>query len=451
MNKNRISVLCNVCLALLVVWVGYCMCSFAYIEGINTEVDAIKKEIEEQDIIMNTYEGSILDAEGNVISYAVEKGEGGVIDHECYQRLIGFSTGLRYGRNGLRDIYYKELWTPDKKTSKGATITLTTNSDIQSIAYEEISGYTEGESCVIVLENKTGRVIALASANAKYNLDYNNITKNKMEKANSIDGYFLNPWQAQAAPGSVIKAVTAIAIEEKGYSQEVYYDNGIETVDGHDFHNFGNASYGNTELVRGMQNSVNTYFINMGMKVGSYSLRDVHERFLIGETIELDFGTISSKHNLDEDISKTNIAATAFGQGKLLVTPINIAMIAQSIANDGTMLKPYIIDSIETDSGKVLQKGKKEVLAEVSDKKTISIVQNSLFETAIHYDIDAKRKIAAKTGTAQLGNGMNRSTFMSFNEDYTVVICVNNTTKMGGFLEKSALRIYEALENLSER
>ncbi len=451
MNKKRFSVLLKVCLALLVVWVGYCIWSFAYIEGVNPEADAIKSEIEQQGIIMNTYEGSILDSDGNVISYAIEKGKGGVIDHECYQRLIGFSTGKRYGRSGLRDIYFEELWTPDKKTSKGATITLTTNSDIQSIAYEEISSYTEGESCAIVLENKTGRVIALASANAKFNLDYNNITGEKMEKANSIDGFFLNPWQSQAAPGSVIKAVTGIAIAEKGYSEEVYYDSGVETVDGHDFHNFGNKSYGNVEFVRGMQNSVNTYFINMGMKVGSYSLRDVHERFLIGETVELDFGTISSKHNLDEDISKTNIAATAFGQGKLLITPMNIAMIAQSIANDGTMLKPYVIDSIETDSGKVLQTGKKEVLTEVSDKEAISIVRNALLKTAIHYNIDAKRKIAAKTGTAQLPNDLNRSTFMSFNEDYTVVICVNNTSQLGGFLKKSALRIFDALENLNER
>ncbi len=448
MNKKRFSILSKVCVAVLGVWVIYCMYSFSYIKGINPEIDSIKEGIVEQDGIKNTYEGSFLDADGNVICYAIDKGIGGVIDHECYQRLIGFSTGLRYGSNGLRDIYSEELWTPDKKTSKGATVKLTTVSDIQSVAYEEISSYKEGESCAIVLENKTGRVIALTSANAKYNLDYNNITEEAMKKANSIDGYFLDPWQSKAAPGSVIKAVTAVAIEEKGLSEEIYFDSGVETVNGHDFHNYGKYSYGKVDLVKGMQSSVNTYFINMGMRVGSYSLRNVHERFLIGETIDFDFGTISSKHHLDEDISKTNVAATAFGQGKLLITPMNIAMIAQSIANNGVMLKPYVIESIKTDGGKTLQEGKKEVISEVADKETIAVVKNALLETAKHYGIDSKRKIAAKTGSAQLGNDLNRATFMSFNEDYTVVICVNNTSARGSALKESALRIFEALERL---
>ncbi|MBR3780752.1 MAG: hypothetical protein IKK63_06085 [Clostridia bacterium] len=448
MNKKRISVLLNVCLVLLGVWVCYCTWSFAYIKGLNPKADEIKIEILEDDVIRNTYEGSILDSKGNIISYAVKKGtNGGVIDHECYQRLVGFSSAA-YGRSGLRSLYRDELWTPDKKTSKGATIRLTTNSDIQSIAYEEINSYTEGESCAIVLENKTGKVIALASANAAYNLDYNNLTEDSVKKANSIEGFFLNPWQAKHAPGSVIKAVTGIAIAEKGYSEEVYYDSGVETVDGHDFHNFGNYNYENVALVGGMQNSVNTYFAHMGMKVGSYILRDVHERLLIGKTLELDFGTISSEHNLDKDISKTNIAASAFGQGKLLITPMNIAMIAQSIANDGIMLKPYIVESIITDSGKVLQEGKKEAVSEVSDKKTISVIKNALLETGIHYKINSKRKIGAKTGSAQLGNGLNRATFMSFNEDYTVVICVNNTSKRGSALKESALRIFDALEKI---
>lgn len=451
MNKKKILMLLRVCLAVLLVWCGYCLTSFAYIEGIDPEADAIKAEIAEQDMIKNTYEGSILDADGNVLCYAVNKGSGGVIDHECFQRLIGFSTGLRYGRSGLRELYYEELWTPDKKTSKGATMTLTAKSEIQSVAYEEVNSLTEGESCAIVIENKTGRVIALASANAQYNLDYKNITEATMTEANKIEGYFLNPWQAKLAPGSTMKAATGVAIEEKGLSDEVYIDDGTETVNGHDFHNFGNYSYGRVDLVKGTQNSVNTYFANMGLKVGSYALRDVYERFMIGETIELDFGTISSEHNLDKDVSKTNIAATAFGQGKLMVTPINIALIAQSIANDGIMIKPYVIHSIVTDSGKVLKQGKKEVLSEVASKETIAVVKDALLKTAIHYGIDAERGIAAKTGTAELGNGLNRASFMSFNEDYTVVITVNNTSMRGSALKNSALRIYDALELPEER
>ena len=448
MKMKKFSVLISVCISVLLVWVAYCFSSFAYIEGVNPESDIIKAEIQNYDTIKNTFEGTFLDADGNVLCYALKKGSGGIIDHECYQRLIGFSTGLMYGQSGLRSIYHEELWTPDKKTSKGATFTLTTNSEIQSIAYEEISSYSEGESCAVVLENKTGKVIALASANSKYNLDYNNITPESYAKAAEVDGYFVDSWNTMAAPGSVMKAATALSIAEKGLNEEIYHDTGTELIDGYAFKNYGTQSYGDVSLNKGVQHSINTYFAHMGLKVGSFALRDAYERFMIGKTLKLDFATVKSAHNLDNDVSKTNIAATAFGQGKLMLTPINIALIAQSIANDGIMLKPYVVDSVVTDSKDTLVKGKTEKLSKIGDKDVVKIIKEALYLTADSYEIDAKYNIGAKSGTAQMGNGLNRASFMAFNDDYTVVIVVNNTSRMGGSLKSSVLRIFDALSLL---
>ena len=444
MNKKRAAVFIVICIALVLVWGVHTVMSFGYIEGVDPDVDKIKALITTDDVVKNTLEGDILDADGNVICYSNTVGEGGIIDHECYYSLVGYSTGKRFGRSGLRSYYYEELWTPDKN-GKGATVTLTTNSAVQSLAYDEIKG-TDG--CVVVLENKTGRVIALASSKADYNLDYNNITQETMEKANSCIGFFTPNWNVALAPGSVFKAVTSVPIIEKGYAGDIYNDDGTEVVDGFTFHNFRNRSFGEVNLTGALKDSVNTYYANMGIKLGSYTMRDICRRFMLGETIKLDFGIVKSKHNLDSNVSRTNVAATAFGQGELLVSPLNTAMIAQAIANDGVMLKPYVVESIVTGDGKTVRKGEKEVLSKVADKATMKELQEALMETAVYYGVDRKLKIGAKTGTAQVPNQLNRASFMAFNEDYTVVIVVNDTSRGGGSYMDAALRIFKALENI---
>ena len=87
------------------------------------------------------------------------------------------------------------------------------------------------------------------------------------------------------------------------------------------------------------------YFMNRALKLGGLRLYKTGKSFLLGEDISLDFATIHSNFDL-KGYEDNVVATTAFGQGETLVTPLQMAMVTQSIANDGVMLKPYLFKSV---------------------------------------------------------------------------------------------------------
>lgn len=451
--KKRFKILQLAIVCVLTVSIIFPLVSYAYFPGLDAKADGIKAELEKEIQYKNSIEGTITDSNGEIISYATKPGSPATCDFEAYNSLIGYNT-YSFGSSGLRNRYFNELKTQTGKDNKGATLQLTTINELQCLAYELIKGQ---DASVVVLGNTTGRILALASSNSAYELDINNINATTLAEANKHEGALLPSWKATLAPGSIFKVVTSIPIIEHGWHNEIYDADSQIAVGGATFKNYGNKSYANTDLKSAFGNSVNTYFIQYGKKLGSYSLRDICERFLIGTDIELDFTTLTSSHGLD-DPSASNVAATSFGQGKVLLSPIHMAMIASSIANGGTMLKPYLIDSVVTSDTKVTYKGKPEKLTQVADKEITDILMKTLQESAVeYYDIPASYNIAAKTGTAELGHsipsgtGQNRATFMSCTDKYTVIICSNYTKKFGGDFKQSALQLYDLLDSLEKR
>lgn len=84
--------------------------------------------------------------------------------------------------------------------------------------------------------------------------------------------------------------------------------------------------------------------------MGGLRLYKTGKSFLLGEDISLDFATIHSNFDL-KGYEDNVVATTAFGQGETLVTPLQMAMVTQSIANDGVMLKPYLFKSVVNGKG----------------------------------------------------------------------------------------------------
>ena len=140
------------------------------------------------------------------------------------------------------------------------------------------------------------------------------------------------------------------------------------------------------------------------------------------------------------------LAFTSFGQGKLQMSPLHIAMIGQAISNNGEMLKPYIISKMTDAKGKTTYIGKSEKISKATDKKTAEKVYDIAKETAKEkYPNLYKYNVGCKTGTAQLGNGYNHSYFLCFNDDYTALISINDTTESGGTFSSSMEKIFNEI------
>ena len=198
--------------------------------------------------------------------------------------------------------------------------------------------------------------------------------------------------------------------------------------------------------------SSNVYFMDRALKLGGKSLEDTAESFLLGQDIKLDFITLKSTFDLG-NYEENVVAATAFGQGETLVTPLQMAMIAQSIANDGKMQKPYLIQSVVNGKGKVIQEGKAELLTKTMEKSTAKKLRQVMTKAGESYGLstigEEEWQIAAKTGTAERGDGTNNAWLVTFapanDPQYVIVVNRLKTKQIGKTLAPIVESLYETL------
>lgn len=396
--------------------------------------------------------GSILDRNGNAIAFSQKPGGKRTYSHPyAFSNLVGYWSKI-YGTYGVEktmndDLVHSDCGVESKK-KKGADVTLTIDTDLQERAYKDIEKYT---GSVAVLNAKTGEILALASSPSFNVSDIDNAEKWK--EINEKQGVFLsNAYQNPVAPGSVFKLITSKEIIEAGIEGEVVEDTGSLKVNGQTIRNYGGTAYGSISYREGFVKSSNVYFMNRALKLGGLRLYKTGRSFLLGQDISLDFATIRSNFDL-KDYEDNIVATTAFGQGETLVTPLQMAMVAQSIANDGVMLKPYLFKSVVNGKGKTTQAGKTEKLVETMDADTAQEIKEAMKEAGDSYELSRVGEqgyaIAAKTGTAERGDGTNNAWLVTFapadNPQYVIVANRLKTTEIGKTLAPVVEDLYDAL------
>ncbi len=397
--------------------------------------------------------GSILDRRENKLAYSEKAGAERIYVHpKAFANLIGYDS-KKYAAAGLEKKFDRELTYSENAKGEnkiGCSIKLTIDSELQTRAYELLEEHTG--SCVI-LDAKTGEILTLAST-PSYN---NNRLEEDWEEIAKSDGMLLsNAFQNPSIPGSVFKIISAATVLDAGLEADVVEDEGFLKVEGRKVHNANKAAYGRLTLREGFMKSSNVYFMTEILKAGPQILEKNAKQFLLGENIELDFCTLRSNFDLG-DYSDLTLAMTSFGQGETLVTPLHMAMITQAIANDGKMLKPYLIGEIK-DGEKIKQSGKSETLTEVTTKENAKKIAKIMRETGNEYGIYINGyeniEVAAKTGTAQRGNGTNNAWMVSFapanNPQY--IICMNHlkTDEAGIALKDDIASLYQRLFQMNQ-
>lgn len=424
----------------------------ALLPGVSKEADKKKSEAKAKVYEKEYVRGSILDRNGNTIAFSEKPGGKRTYTHPyAFSNLVGYWSKI-YGTYGVEKTMNEALVHSDcgagKKKKKGADVTLTIDSDLQERAYKDIEKYN---GSVAVLDAKTGEILALASS-PSFNVSEVDDAE-KWKEMNQKEGVFLsNAYQNPVAPGSVFKLITSKEIIEAGIEGETVEDTGSLKVNGQTIRNYGGKAYGSISYREGFVKSSNVYFMNRALKLGGLRLYKAGKSFLLGEAISLDFATIRSNFDLKE-YEDNIVATTAFGQGETLVTPLQMAMITQSIANDGVMLKPYLFKSVVNGKGKTTQKGKTEKLVETMDADTAQEIKEAMKEAAESYELSRVGEqgyaIAAKTGTAERGDGTNNAWLVTFapadNPQYIIVANRLKTTEIGKTLAPVVEDLYDTL------
>lgn len=437
---NRTKILISVILAVLVIFSYFIITKSSLIRGLNLETDELRDSLIAEHYRNETFEGDIVDTNGIILSECMEAGQGGVLVFpEEYSWLLGYNDPT-YGSYGLKGMYENYLYMQGKE-KQGATIKLTIDNELQLLAYDLIQG-TEGS--LIVLEKDTGKILALASSKPD-EFNANELSEENMTYWNSIDGFFLaNGYKDAGEPGSTFKVVMASALIEADMQDEIYYDTGVLPIDDDEVINASRKAYGEINLQSALGYSSNVYFAQKVSEIGGAVLKAKAEEYLLGESIELDFTTLKS--NLDMgSYAERLVADTSYGQGNTLITPLHLAMIFQSIGNNGKMLKPYLVESIELD-GKHFYKGKKEVLTKTLEESVAQTLDGYLKNVATNYYNIGDEQIRAKTGTAQIPGNRVKYYFASYSDKYVVVVNRVANDGYGYQLKDEALEIYNYLK-----
>ena len=298
----------------------------------------------------------------------------------------------------LDSLFRHDAYTGDRCK----TVTLTIDSSIQFIVEQELDRAmamnAPQHATAIVMDPKTGNILALAMR-PSYN-------------PNEFGKYGSDTWKNLAVssiyePGSTFKSVVAgAALEEKIVTpNQLFVDPGYVMVSGRRIQNWNGESFGTVTFTDVVKNSLNTGFALVGLDLGAQRLTKYAKLFGFGSPTGVELPAEESGILFaPEDMRDSDMATMAIGQS-IAVTPLQLAAAMAAIANDGVLLKPHIVKSIENADGSLYLETKRDevrrVLQSATAKTLVGLLEQVVTSGGGQKAQVKGYRIGGKTGTAQ--------------------------------------------------
>lgn len=373
-----------------------------------------------------------------------------------FAHVLGY-VDAKYGMVGLEDQYDAELMGTDSNESLtellnksdsddkkiGDNLITTLDYDLQKIAYDALGN---NKGAVVALNPKTGEVLAMVS---KPSFDPNNLATNWADINTDKGMPLLNRATfGLYPPGSTFKTVTAISSLQNINSimNRRFQDEGKLVFNAKEsLSNFDGEVLGNLSFKDAYVQSSNVVFGTLALELGNSKLKTTAESFYFNKKIPSD-GIYIAKSKFPElkSYEKGNIARSGIGQASVLASPMQMALVASTIANDGVMMEPYLVQEVLTTKGDVKKEQKKTPIGEIvsnDNAKTMKdfmrgVVADGTGARASIKGID----VCGKTGTAEhIENGKSapaHSWFIGFapysNPQIAIAVIVENGGTGGG-------------------
>jgi cell division protein FtsI/penicillin-binding protein 2 len=329
--------------------------------------------------------------------------------------------------NDDRLFFRKTLDMITGKPQQGGNVVTTLNTAAQTAAYEGLA--KRGKGAVVALEPSTGKILAMASYPSYDPSSFagNSTTTDtkawqKLQKKNNPDDPMLNRALREVyPPGSTFKVVTAAAALENGLytdpdqatrSPLPWIMTGTRTP----LKNEGNIPCENATLRVALKVSCNSVFGKIGADLGNEKMLAEAKEF--GFTSEQFTPVRSSASVFSDDMAPSEVALSSIGQFNTAATPLQMAMVASAVANDGTLMKPYMVDQLQAPSVDPIAKTEPEKLSQPLSPKNAQILQ-SMMETVVKDGTGKNAQIqgvtvGGKTGTAQHGENNSKNPYAWF-------------------------------------
>lgn len=368
-----------------------------------------------------------------------------------YDKVLKGEDGHEFVEVDVKGNVIKKI--DEISTKSGKNIYLSIDYELQKYMTEHFEGRA---GSFIAVDVKTGKIITMVSS-PEINL---NVLSSKISKdlwnslLNSKERPLVNKSIAGLYPsGSTFKVVSGAAILESGISsQETVYSTGVFSLGKVKFRDSHTSGHGTTNFYKSIEESVNTYYYTLLRRVPFDLFVKIASEFGIGQKTGIDIpgeqsGVLPTPEWKKKRFSKKidqiwlpgDLVNLSIGQGYLLVTPLQMLMVYQAIANDGIMVYPTLVDrfidsygNIEQNKTKIRRELKvsKKTLAEI--KKALELPVSGSHGTAHVLRIPGVR-VSAKTGTAQNSSGKNHSWIAGYFPSEDPKIAFISLVEQGGY------------------
>lgn len=307
----------------------------------------------------------------------------------------GYTKYLKYTSSNYKIPNTNE---DTKKAKDGSDIYLTIDSSIQLIAEKAVSSMKEkfntDWAVFTVMDAKTGAIVASAT-NPNFNPNDTNTIKEYM---NPLLSY-------QYEPGSVMKVFSfASSMEEGKYDGEETFKSGSYTLDdGTVIRDSERKGWGTISFDEGFARSSNVAATTLALRLGVDKLSEYYNNLGFGKKtgIELSNEAIGDI----EMVYQSELATASFGQG-VSVTAIQMLQALSAMTNDGTVIKPYIVDKVVDQNGNITYQGERQVVKKVYSTNTVNKmheIMKKVIDINKYWQVN-NVSIMGKTGTAQIAS-----------------------------------------------
>ncbi|MEU3732170.1 penicillin-binding transpeptidase domain-containing protein [Streptomyces sp. NPDC033538] len=302
------------------------------------------------------------------------------------------------------------------KKREGGNVVTTLNSAAQKAAYDGLKKQG-AKGAVVALEPSTGKILSMASypsydpTSIAGGSDADGEAWNKLQKKNNPDDPMLNRALREVyPPGSTFKVLTAAAALEHDL-----YDSADDKTDSPlpwtmpgtttDLPNEGDLPCEDATLREALRVSCNTVFGKIGADLGNDKMLETAKKFGFDEE---QFVPVRSNASVfSDDMNASQTALSAIGQYNTAATPLQMAMVTSAIANNGTLMKPYMVDELQDPGLDTIEKTDPEEMSKPLSADNAQILQ-SMMETVVKDGTGTNARIdgvtvGGKTGTAQHG------------------------------------------------
>ena len=361
-----------------IVYTGIAICLLFVCMSVYMVRYASTHEIEMFDNSYNTYatrlskeylRGNIYSSDGQLLAYSEAEGSDAASQRRVYPygnmfaHAIGYSSHGRMGvesegnyyllnyHSGLSNKAHAEA---DSELVTADSVYTTLDTGLQQVAFDSLGVY---KGAVIITEVKTGRILAMVS---KPDFDPNQIDSLWSDMLNDKTNTSLlnRVTQGQYPPGSTFKIITTLEYlreNNNSYSNYHFNCNGSFTYDGSTIKCYHGSVHGSVDFATSFAKSCNSSFANIGVGLDRRKFADTLEELLFEKDLPYDLPSSISHTQVSESTDTHNLMQASIGQGQDSISPLHLNMITCAIADGGELMKPHLIDRVESESGTVVK------------------------------------------------------------------------------------------------